>query len=772
MSETGEPVTATTVPPRADWDASDAERTGPAGATPVPVRRAIAVLLSRFPLVTETFILREIEELERQGQPVRLVPLMRETPAVIHREAQAWLPRALFTPFLSRAILQANARALARQPYRYLLLLARVLLGSLRSWNVLIRTAALFPKCVYLAERLEREGIRHVHAHYATHPATAAYIIASLTPITFSFTVHAHDLFVSWRRALLGAKARRACFIRVISEFNRHFLRALYPGCADKIRVIHMGIDPGAFRSGGSSSAGKTPATPRLVCVAALQPYKGLPVLIDAGRQLADAGLQVGCDIVGEGWLRPSLEERIARYRLNERVRLRGALRQDQVAALLRDAAIAVLPSVVARDGQMEGIPVALIEAMAAERPVIASALSGIPELVDHGLNGLLVEPGNAAALADAIAALLSDTRRRRDMGRHGREKVERHFRLDGVTRSLRRELDRWNPPPGDVPGVRDLAGAAGFAAHQLGVRGVRGGRDSRVTEVMAADGRRTEELILKTHRTRAGASRVAPERARREYDVLTHLGHRFAAAGTEDEMKRSERRLSLRTPRPLAIRMTDASLVMERCAGDRLDDLIRRARRDPDGEHWTALEHAVEGTGHWVRRLHEVTRRSDPWEVQRAWDAVLDAAQRDAPSSPAAEETLRRLEGMRRRGPPTVDLVGCHGDLSPGNILATSSSVVVVDFEGYHEGLPWEDVAYFLLHLELYFPFAFRAGRFARLRDAFLAGAAVDPEPLGLELCRTAAALRALAHGQVRSWRAWPHAALLRRAARDGGGG
>lgn len=769
MSRAFEQGTTTAVPAQPARGDVGAERARSAPAGPVPVRSAIAVLLSRFPLVTETFILREIEELERQGQPVRLVPLMQERPAVLHREAQAWLPRALFTPFLSREILAANARAFARRPLRYLLLLGRILLGSLRSWNVVIRSVALFPKCVYLAERLEREGIRHAHAHYATHPATAAFIISSLAPITFSFTVHAHDLFVAWRRPLLGAKVRRACFIRVISEFNQSFLRALYPDCATKIRVIHMGIDPDAFQPLGPAPAAGGAAPGRLVCVGALQPYKGIPVLIEACRLLATAGVRFECDVVGEGWLRSSLEESIARHGLRDHVRLRGALRQDEVAALLREAALVVLPSVVARDGQMEGIPVALMEAMAAARPVVASAISGIPELVDHGLNGLLVEPGNAAALADAIATLLADPDRRRKMGGHGREKVLRAFRLDTVTQALRRELDKWTPPAGDVPGLRDLAHAAGFAGHELGVRGVHGGRDSSVVEVMAADGLRTQELILKTHRTRALESRVPAERARREYDVLVHLGHRFSA-GKDSESKPSGKGFSLRTPRPLAIRMTDASLVMERCTGDRLDDLIRRARRDPDGEHWTALEHAVHGTGQWVRRLHEVTRRADPPGVQRAWNVQIDAALRDAVASPAGEETRQRLEALRRHGPPQVDLVGCHGDLSPGNILASSSSVVVLDFEGYHEGLPWEDVAYFLLHLELFFPFAWRAGRFALLRDAFLAGAGVSSDPVGLELCRTVAALRALAHVHVRSWRFWPHAALLRRVTLNGG--
>lgn len=735
---------------------------------PAPARQAIAVLLSRFPLVTETFILREIEELERQGQAVRLVPLMRERHAIVHREAEAWLPRALFTPLLSPGIVAANARTLARQPYRYVALLGRVVLGSVRSWNVLVRTVTLFPKCVYLAERLEREGIRHVHAHYATHPATAALIISSLAPITFSFTAHAHDLFVAWRRPLLGWKVRRARFIRVISAFNGYFLRALYPASAGKIRVIHVGVEPDKYRRGTTESGGA-----RLLCVAALQPYKGLPVLIEACAHLRGAGFRFQCDIVGDGALRESLAATIAQAGLGDCVRLRGALRQDEVAGLLGDASVFVLPSVVARDGQMEGIPVALMEAMAAKLPVIASAMSGIPELVEHGVNGLLVEPGNPAALAAAIAGLLGDAARARQMGRRGRDTVLRAFRLDACTAALRRELDQWNPPPADAAGIRDLAGAAGFAGHALGVRRVHGGRDSSVIEMMAADGRQAREFILKTHRSRPGDSWAAAERAKHEHDVLVRLHPWFAdGTATGDGM-------SLRTPRPLTGRPSDASIALERCGGDPLDALIRQARRDRDGEAWTSLDRAVRAAGQWVGRLQEVTRRDDPDAARRAWDALIDGAQRDLAacvdrtlSSRMAGSIGERLEGMRPCVPPGIRPVGCHGDLSPGNILVAPAALAVIDFEGFHEGLPWEDAAYFLVHLELYFVHPRRAAGLARLRAAFLEGSRVAPDPLAFDLCQAVAALkalRALAYG--RFWRAWPHARLLRNLALGRGG-
>jgi aminoglycoside phosphotransferase (APT) family kinase protein len=406
----------------------------------------------------------------------------------------------------------------------------------------------------------------------------------------------------------------------------------------------------------------------------------------------------------------------------------------------------------------MEGIPVALMEAMAAERPVVAPAISGIPELVDHGVNGLLVEPGNPDALADAIAALLADPERRGELGRRGREKVLDAFRLDACTGALLRELDASNPPPDDTAGLRELAGRAGFDDHELGVRHVRGGRDSAVIEFMAADGRRTDELVLKTQRSRAGESRVAAERAKHEYEVLARLGHGFSGSDAREDG------ISLRIPRPLAIQTSDAAIVMERCAGDRLDDLIRRARRGAEGESWTALERAVEGVGLWVRRLQQVTGRADPGAARRAWQSLIDEALR----SPAAGHRAirRRLDVLRGRAPAATYLVGCHGDLSPGNIFMAPSSVAVIDFEGFHEGLPWEDVGYFLAHLDLYLASARRTARLSRLGQVFLRSSGVAPDPAALELCRTVAAVKALAAVPALSWRAWPRRRLLRGAA------
>lgn len=397
-----------------------------------PQPSPIAVLMSRFPSVTETFILREMIEMERQGMPVRVVSMIKETPPVLHDAVKPWIPRALFTPFLSFNVIAANLRMLARRPLAYLGLLARLVAGTITHPLTLLKTLAIFPKSVAIAEQLERENVRHVHAHYASFPSTMALIIAKLgRGITFSITVHAHDIQVD--RCLLRWKLREARFVRSISRFNQQFLEQLYPAEAKgKIHVIHVGIEPEKY-----ASAPMPAGVPKLLCVAAHKPYKGLPYLIEACGILRDAGISLHCDIVGYGPMHDELAAMIRERRLDDRVVLAGPRPQEEVTRMMAEATLFVLPSIVAPDGQMEGIPVALMEALASGRAVVSTALSGIPELVENGISGLLVPPGDAAAFAEAIRTLLADRDRARAMGLRGRETVRAEFDLRECVRQL-----------------------------------------------------------------------------------------------------------------------------------------------------------------------------------------------------------------------------------------------------------------------------------------------------------------------------------------------
>lgn len=683
-----------------------------------PLRPAVAVVVSRFPTLTETFILREIIEMERQGQPVVLVPLLREEPSVVHPEAVPWVARALYTPFLSPSIVRANWRAIRRTPRRYFSVLALILLRTIRDWNLFARSIALFPKAVYLAERLQQEDVNHVHAHFATHPTTVAMIVSALTDIRFSFTAHAHDIFV--RRALLEEKIARAQFVRVISQFNARYLESRYRDATDeKVAVIHAGVPVDTYAA--SPSTNGEPSDPvRILCVAALKPYKGLFVLIGACRHLEEHGVDFQLDLIGGGPLREKIALAVRDCGLTHRIRLLGARSEGEVTQRLLTASLFVAPSVVARDGQMDGIPVALMEAMAAAIPVVASDLSGIPELVEDGVSGCLVEPGNDMDLAAAMRKLIDDPAYAHQLGQNGRVKVKRDFDLSTCVGLLIARFD-----PDRQRGV-------------VGLRRVHRSRDARVAEVIVPTSGDVRERIIKVHQTRAGESRPACERAAREFETLVALYRGLASPYS--------------VPRPLYLDVARATIVMERCAGSPLQQLVREARTTMNRRHWIALVPVLRRTGAWLRHFQQQTTVDA--DIGSAFDALVDRARSDLQACrerlpddriAALATRLEHLIGQSR--PNSIRLVGQHGDFWPGNVYIDGDDVRVIDFEGFRYGLPYEDVSYFLLQLKLLTDYPLLRSRGRRLSHAFLAGyeAGNVVDKPALELCHMVQTLAAL---------------------------
>ncbi len=378
----------------------------------------LAYIVSRFPSTTETFIAREMEAVEALGSSVELFALIHERDVIVHPEAQSFAPRVRTAPVWRPATIAAQWYWLRRRPAAYFSAFGRVLRDNLRSPKFLLRALAVFPMAARFARDAEQAGVEHVHAHWATHPALAAYIVRDLTGIPYSFTAHAHDIFVN--RTMLRQKIAAASFVAVISWYNRDYLASLYgDDIAGRLVLVRCGVDPSRFVPRATREGARD--TLRVVCIASLQPYKGHPVLLDAIAQLRDRGVSIECLLVGEGRERPAIEAQIARLGLADAVRLLGAKTSNQVLALVQHADVFVLPSVVAADGQMEGIPVALMEALACEVPVVASRVSGIPELVVDGGTGLLVPPDDAHAIADAVERLASDPALRARMGAAGR---------------------------------------------------------------------------------------------------------------------------------------------------------------------------------------------------------------------------------------------------------------------------------------------------------------------------------------------------------------
>jgi glycosyltransferase involved in cell wall biosynthesis len=413
---------------------------------------AVAYVVSRFPKLTETFVLYEILALERRGVRIELFPLLqarntavhaegaglgrkiierlrRSTSSpLMHAEAAPLVARAHFEPFLSWPILRSQAHFLRHRPRAYAGALWAMVRANWGSANFFVGGLAVFPKAVHMARSMETGGVVHVHAHFANHPAAAAFVIHRLTGIPYSFTAHGADLQVD--RHMLREKVAEADFVATISRYNREFiLRECGERWSDKVVVVRCGIDTDAFRPRPE------PETPRLeggrlviVCIGTMYEVKGHTYLLDACRLLGQRGVDYVCHLVGDGPDRPALDAQVERTGLGERVVFHGPKTRAEVIELLRQAEVVAVPSVPTSSGRREGIPVVLMEAMGSAVPVVASGISGIPELVEDGVSGLLVPPRDPVALADALELLHRDPHLGRCLGQAGRAKVLDQF--------------------------------------------------------------------------------------------------------------------------------------------------------------------------------------------------------------------------------------------------------------------------------------------------------------------------------------------------------
>lgn len=397
----------------------------PAEARPTSKLR-VAWIMSRFPRLTETFVLYEILAAETLGLSVDVYPLLRERARVIHPEAQDLLGRVRYTPFLSWRIIASQLYWLARAPRRYLGAVWAVVRGTWGSANFLFGGLSAFPKVAHMARAMQADGVEHVHCHFANHPALAGFVIQRLTGITYSFTAHGSDIYVD--RHMLKRKVAEAAFVIAVSEHGR---RVILDECGaafhDKVRVVHCGVDAEVFVPDVDRAQS---AELSILCVATLSPWKGQVQLIEACRLLTERGVRFRCLLVGGAGDRDALQRRIVDAGVADRVQIAHWKTRPEVARLIREADVVVAPSVPTSGGKQEGIPVSLMEAMASGTPVVASRLGGIPELVEHEQTGLLVTPGDPAGLAEALERLHASPELRRRLAEAGRARVLRDFEL------------------------------------------------------------------------------------------------------------------------------------------------------------------------------------------------------------------------------------------------------------------------------------------------------------------------------------------------------
>ena len=403
----------------------------------------IAYLCSLYPAISHTFIMREVEALRSLGAEISTFSIHRAGPEHINGATDRAALDETFAILPPRPgeLFGAHARAAIGHPLAYVRTLVRALrLGrggvAGRIWQLFY-----FAEAMVLWEQCDRRRIRHIHAHLANVAADVALLAASFgsaverdRPWTWSFTMHGPTELFAVAEFRLAKKLRHASFVICISDFTRSQLMMLCDTADwEKLHVVHCGIPLERFTSRAPLDRGVEDheQEPMLLYVGRLVPEKGQAVLLEALSLVHRRGIAVAATLVGEGPQRGPLEALAERLGVRAHTHFAGALGQEEIRPLYERATLFCLPSFA------EGVPCVLMEAMAMELPVVSTSVAGIPELVEDERTGLLVAPGRADLLADAIERLIADPQLRRRLGANGAEKVAAEFASQGTAEDL-----------------------------------------------------------------------------------------------------------------------------------------------------------------------------------------------------------------------------------------------------------------------------------------------------------------------------------------------
>lgn len=375
----------------------------------------VGYLTTAYPEVSHTFIRREILELERRGHEIVRLSVRRPTSRLVDPLDLEEERRTIYLLARPGALAVAVLAALGR-PLRLLRALAMALRMSGRSDRGLLRHLAYVAEACLTVRLLRARGIAHVHVHFATNCAAVARLAHVLGGPPYSMTVHGPNEFDQPIASSLGDKVADAAFTVAISHFcSAQIRRWAAPEHWPRIAIVHCTIGDEYLQAWSPIP----PDSKTLLCVGRLAPAKGHLGLLAAFARVAAEDPQAKLVLAGDGELRPAIEREIARLGIGDRVELAGWVDSARVRALLREARAFVLPSFA------EGLPVVLMEAFAAGRPVVTTPVAGIPELVEPGVNGWLVPAGDEERLVVALRELLATPIAwLEEMGRAGRDRV------------------------------------------------------------------------------------------------------------------------------------------------------------------------------------------------------------------------------------------------------------------------------------------------------------------------------------------------------------
>ena len=390
----------------------------------------LAYFLGIFPKLSETFVLNELIALEQVGIKPQLFAMYFPEEKVSHEEAQRLAATTTYLP----AYVESWG-------WKLLLIHLSFLLGSplkyLRALSFVLRKGCARKLLFYylpVARLMKQRGIKHIHVHFALEQASLAVLINILTGIRYSLTVHAHDLFLP--QDLMNDKLERASFIVTCTRFNREFMLEKYPQIEpEKVNVIYHGLNLSEIDRNRDPVIKSEP--PVILTIARLVEKKGLTYLLKAAALLRERGREFEVYLVGKGEYLERLEKEARQLQLEHTVHFLGPREHQEVLDFYRKSTLFVLPCIQSAAGDLDGIPNVLVEAMASDLPVVSTRLSGIPELIDNGVSGILVQPKQVEALAQAIEELFADPEKRLALAQAARERVQTLFDCQTAAQKL-----------------------------------------------------------------------------------------------------------------------------------------------------------------------------------------------------------------------------------------------------------------------------------------------------------------------------------------------
>lgn len=394
----------------------------------------LAFILSQFPCVDETFILREMSALAQAGFAFDIYSIKKSRDKIIQPQAEALVPRLFYRPLLfAREVWRAQFYFMKRRPKRYFSTLLQMCWESRRRPKTLLKNLLLFPQAVCYARHMQYRKVALVHAFWATFPATMAWIIHRLTGLRYSFSAHAHDIYED--DTMLVRKLNACDFVMTCTAYNQAHLSRLAPTKIKDIKLIYHGHQLTALQQDAEAKEAPNGFF-RILSIGTFYHTKGFDTLIEACALLKKKNLTFQCKIVGEGPEKERLQNLIRERRLQQHVFLLGYLAHEQLRPLRRWAdAFILLP----RPYLHWGIPNVYIEALASQVAVIATPLNAIRELIEPEHTGLLVEADDAEAAAATLTRLHQNPEMRRQLALAGQQRVQQLF---DDTRTTKQVID------------------------------------------------------------------------------------------------------------------------------------------------------------------------------------------------------------------------------------------------------------------------------------------------------------------------------------------